>query len=158
MNQPNKRVPFTSSQSLFTFFFLFFFFTLLNGYLQNLVADYRADASLVLIGGGVEMAIVFWLARRFIAIQFDPLETAGFVLVTLGVWWYFVYAALPTLLPPTQSSDAVRVYQQVMFSYPRANSSVGIRRAARSLPRCSRAGWIGRRCASCIRSPRVSSR
>ena len=118
MNQPNKRVPFTSSQALFTFFFLFFFFTLLNGYLQNLVADYRADASLVLIGGGVEMAIVFWLARRFIAIQFDPLETAGFVLVTLGVWGYFVYAALPTLLPPTQSSDAVRVYQQVMFSYP----------------------------------------
>ena len=118
MNRLNKRIQFSSSQSLFTLCFLFFFFTLLNGYLQNLVADYRADASLVLIGVAVEMAVVFWLARRFIALEFDPLETAGFVIVTLGVWWYFVYAALPTLLPPTQSSDAVRVYQQVMFSYP----------------------------------------
>ena len=118
MNHLNKRISFSSSQSLFTLFFLLLFFTLLNGYLQNLVADYRADASLVFIGVIVEMVVVLLFARRFIAFEFDPLETAGFVIVTLGVWWYFVYAALPTLLPPTQSSDAVRVYQQVMFSYP----------------------------------------
>ncbi|MCI0476102.1 MAG: hypothetical protein L0Y55_07625, partial [Anaerolineales bacterium] len=114
----SKRIELAPAQALFTLCLLFFFFTLLNGYLQNLVADYRADATLVLIGVIVEMAITFWLARRFIAIQFDPLEIAGFIFVTFGVWGYFVYAALPTLLPPTQSSDAVRVYQQVMFAYP----------------------------------------
>ncbi len=118
MKPANNRIQFSSSQTLFTLGFLFFFFTLLNGYLQNLVADYRADASLVLIGVVVEMTVALALAFRFVAIQFDPLEAAGFVIVTFGVWVYFVYAALPTLLPPTQSSDAVRVYQQVLFSYP----------------------------------------
>ena len=118
MYSSDKRTRLTTSQALFTLFFLFFFFTLLNGYLQNLVAGYRADAALVLGGVGVEMAAALLLARRFLALQLDPLEAAGFVVVTLGGWCYFVSAALPTLLPPTQSSDAVRVYQQVMFSYP----------------------------------------
>lgn len=118
MINPNKRIPFSSSQGLFTLGFLFFFFTLLNGYVQNLIAGYRADATIVFVGVVIEIALALWLARRLVVLQFDPLETAGFIIVTLGVWWYFVYAALPTLLPPTQSSDAVRVYQQVMFSYP----------------------------------------
>jgi hypothetical protein len=112
------RTRLSTSQTFFTFFFLFFFFTLLNGYLQNLVADYRADATLVLLGVIVALAIALALARRFIAMEFDLLEAVGFSTVTLGVWGYFVYAALPTLLPPTHSSDAVRVYQQVMFSFP----------------------------------------
>jgi len=113
-----ERTRFSTSQTLFTFFFLLFFFTLLNGYLHNLVADYRADATLVLGGVIVEMVMVLALARRFIAVEFDGLEGAGFVIVTLGVWAYFIYAARLTLLPPTHSSDAVRVYQQVLFSYP----------------------------------------
>jgi len=108
----------TSSQTLFTFFFLIFFFTLLNGYLQNLVADYRANTWLVLAGLIIEMFIVVRLARRWVAIKGEPLEVAGFMLVVVGVWGYFVIPALPTLLPPTLSSDAVRVYLQVLFSYP----------------------------------------
>ncbi|MCX7838218.1 MAG: hypothetical protein N2559_02005 [Anaerolineae bacterium] len=114
-----ERTHFSTSQTLFTFILLVFFFTLLNGYLHNLVADYRADATLVLIGVIVEMTLVLALARRWIAIEFDGFEAAGFVVVVLGVWAYFIYAALPTLLPPTHSSDAVRVYQQVMFTYPK---------------------------------------
>ena len=45
-----NRVVFSTSQTLFTFFCLIFFFTLLNGYVQNLVADYRANEWLVLAG------------------------------------------------------------------------------------------------------------
>ncbi len=114
-----ERIRFSTSQTLFTLFFLFFCFTLLNGYLHNLVADYRADATVVLVGVIVEMTLALALARRFIVVEFDGLEGVGFVIVTLGVWAYLIYAALPTLLPPTHSSDAVRVYQQVLFTYPR---------------------------------------
>jgi len=44
-----SKLSLSSSQSLFTFFFLVFFFTLFNGYMQNLVAGYRANAWLVLL-------------------------------------------------------------------------------------------------------------
>lgn len=113
-----NKIVFSSSHTLFTFFFLIFFFTLLNGYVQNLVADYRANEWLVLAGLVVELIITLRLARRWIEIEIVPLELAGFTLVVVGVWWYLIVPALPTLLPPTQSSDAVRVYLQVMFTYP----------------------------------------
>ena len=113
MIEPTSKPRFSSSQALFTFGLLIFFFTLLNGYLQNLVANYRADAGLV-----VEMAITLWLARQWIQIESDPLEVAGFLIVVIATWIYFIAPALPTWLPPTQSSDAVRVYLQVLFSYP----------------------------------------
>jgi hypothetical protein len=113
-----SKLSLSSSQSLFTFFFLVFFFTLFNGYLQNLVAGYRANAWLVFTGLIIELSVTLWLAWRWIEIEIVPLEIAGFTLVVVGVWWYFIVPALPTLLPPTQSSDAVRVYLQVMFTYP----------------------------------------
>jgi hypothetical protein len=115
-SQPSVRL--SSSQSLFTFLFLIFFFTLLNGYALNLVAEYRANAWLVLAGVIVEMIAALWFARGRVSIQRDPLELAGFLIVAVGVWLYFVIPSLPTLLPPTQSNDAVRVYLQVLFSYP----------------------------------------
>ena len=118
MIEPKSKPRFSSSQALFTFALLIFFFTLLNGYLQNLVAGYRADTWLVLAGLVVEMAITLWLARRWIQIECDPLEVAGFLIVVIATWIYFIVPALPTWLPPTQSSDAVRVYLQVLFSYP----------------------------------------
>ena len=114
----SNRVRFSSSQFLFTLAFLVFFFTLFNGYVQNLIADYRANAWLVLIGVIFELGLVVYSARRWIEIEVDALEIAGFLLVVFGVWLYFILPALPTLLPPTQSSDAVRVYLQVLFSYP----------------------------------------
>ena len=114
----NSRVRFSSSQFLFTLGFLIFFFTLLNGYMQNLVADYRANMWLVLVGVVIELGLVLYFARRWVEIEIDALEIAGFLLVVFGVGMYFIWPALPTLLPPTQSSDAVRVYLQVLFSYP----------------------------------------
>ncbi len=115
MRQP---ITLSSSQVLFSVPFLVFFFTLLNGYLQNLTLGYRADAWLVLAGVIIEMAMVLWLARGRVAVRWDWLELAGFTFVVAAVGAYLIAPSLPTLLPPTQSSDAVRVYLQVLFSYP----------------------------------------
>ncbi len=105
------------SQTIYTVALLLFFFILLNGYVLNLVGGHRADAGLVLIGVIVEFGATFLLARRRIKIEFDALELVGFLGVVVGVWVYFVSPAFPTLLPPTLSSDAVRVYLQVIFSH-----------------------------------------
>jgi len=113
-----RKTQVSISQALFSLLFLGMFFTLLNGYLQNLTTGYRANAWLVLVGDLLALAIVLWIARSRVVVARDPLELAGFLLVVVGTWLYFVAPALPTLLPPTQSADAVRVYQQVMFSYP----------------------------------------
>ncbi len=113
-----RKVSISISQALFTFIFLAFFFTLLNGYLQNIVAGYRANTWLVFAGVVIELAIALWFARRHVVVERDPLELAGFLVVVVGAWLYFVVPSLPTLLPATSSSDAVRVYQQVLFSYP----------------------------------------
>ncbi len=114
----HRKPTLSISLTLFTAAFLVFFFTLLNGYALNLVSDYRANAWLVGAGLVIEMLAVFWLARRWVKIEIDALELAGFLLVVLGVWAYFVSASLPTFLPPTLSNDAVRVYLQSLFSFP----------------------------------------
>lgn len=113
-----RRVSLSTSQALFTFCFLVFSLILLNGYLQNLVADYRSDTWLVLVGVVAGLLVVICVARKCVFIQNDPLELAGFVIVVAGVWVYLVAPSLPTLLPPTQSMDAVRHYLHVLFSYP----------------------------------------
>ena len=113
-----RKISISTCQALFSIVILAFFFTLLNGYLQNILAGYRANTWLVLIGTLVALAITLFAARGRVAIDRDPLELAGWLTVVAGVWLYFVAPSLPTLLPPTQSSDAVRVYQQVLFSYP----------------------------------------
>ncbi len=113
-----NAVIFSTALALFTVFFLIFFFTLLNGYAQNLVAGYRASFTLTLIGIAVELIVVLIFVRGRVRVTWDWLEAAGFAFVVIGVWLYFIAPALPTLLPPSQSSDAVRVYLQAMFSYP----------------------------------------
>ena len=107
------------SQTLFTLAFLVFFFTLLNGYVLNLVGGYQANPWLVLAGLLVELILTLVAARSLISVQFDLTECVGFGAVVIGVWLYFVAASLPTLLPPTQSVDAVRHYLQALFSYPK---------------------------------------
>lgn len=112
------RVVFSISQALFTLGLLLFFFTILNGYLLNLVSGYRASFWLVSIGVALEFMAVFFVAWRWVYVESDPFELAGFVVTLVGVWIYFIAASLPTLLPPSQSEDAVRVYLQVLFTYP----------------------------------------
>jgi hypothetical protein len=114
-----SRVTLSISQALFSILFLAFFFALLDGYGQNIVAGYRANTWLVLLGTLIALALTLIAARGRVTIaEREPLELAGFLTTVVGVWLYFVAPSLPTLLPPTQSSDAVRVYQQVLFSYP----------------------------------------
>ena len=112
-----QKTTLSISQALFTFLFLIFFFTVLNGYALNL-AFKSASPWFVLVGVLIEIAITLAIAQRSITIQNDPLELAGFLLVGVGVWVYFIVPSLPTLLPPTQSSDAVRVYLQTLFTFP----------------------------------------
>ncbi|MBI3538013.1 MAG: hypothetical protein HY070_10710 [Chloroflexi bacterium] len=114
----NQRITLSISHALFTAVFLIFFFTLLNGYLLNLLGDYRANAWLVLFGVVIEMSATVAFARRVVKVERDPFELAGFLFVVSGVWIYFVAASLPTFLPPTFSNDAVRVYLQALFSFP----------------------------------------
>ena len=108
----------STSQAIFIFIFAILALILLNGYAQNLVADYRANTWLVLLGTFVGMIALVLVARGRLAIEWDAWELFGFSATVISVWLYFVLPALPTLLPPTQSSDAVRHYLQAMFSYP----------------------------------------
>lgn len=114
-----RVVEFSTSQALVTFIFLTLFFTLLNGYVLNLVGGYQANAWVVLVALLFEMAGILVFAPRWISIAWNSVELAGSLVTFFGIWVYFVSAALPTLLPPTQSVDAVRHYQQAMFSYER---------------------------------------
>ncbi|MBI4785788.1 MAG: hypothetical protein HY782_01915 [Chloroflexi bacterium] len=114
----HTKTELSISQALFTLALLVFFFILLNGYALNLVSGYQANNWLVLAGLAVELAIALAAARVLVSVRFDFVELIGFLVVVAGVWLYFVAASLPTLLPPTQSVDAVRHYLQALFSYP----------------------------------------
>ena len=114
----STQIVLSTSLACFTGFFVLFALILFNGYLQNLVGDYRANAWLVLFGVIVELVLLVWFARERVTIERDGFELAGFAIVVVGVWLYFVAPSLPTWVPPTHSSDAVRHYLYLMFSYP----------------------------------------
>lgn len=116
MNKKHSAVL-STSQAITALGFLFLGLTLATGYAQNLIAG-RADAWLILAGAGIALAALGIAARWFVVVTFEPLELAGWLLVTLSVWHYFVAAASPTLLPPTQSLDAVRAAQHAAFTFP----------------------------------------
>jgi hypothetical protein len=118
MSRSKDPVTVSISQALFTLAFLLVFFTILNGYALNLVSGYRANYWLVTIGVVIELILVLIAARRWMRVEGDSFELAGFAATVVGVWIYFIAPSLPTLLPPTQSEDAVRIYLQVLFTYP----------------------------------------
>ena len=137
-----SRVTFSVSQAFFSIVFLVFFFTLLSGYLQNILARHHQSTWLVLAITLAALAITLLAARGRVAIDRDPRELAGFLITVIGVWLYFVAPSLPTLLPPTQSSDAVRVYQQVLFSYP-AGKLIGWYPAGGAFLAAMFSHWLG---------------
>jgi hypothetical protein len=54
--------------------------------------------------------IARWLAGQSPRVAADPLEFAGFLLVFIGTWIYFVLPSLPTLVPPSYSGDPALHY------------------------------------------------
>ncbi len=113
-----SRLELATSQLLFAPSLLALGLILLNGYTLNVLGGLRANPWIVLAGSALGLALTFGIARVYITVHWDWLEAFGFVGVVVGVWGYFIAPALPTLLPPTQSSDAVRVYLQIMHTYP----------------------------------------
>jgi hypothetical protein len=113
-----RTVSFSTSQAISTIVFGVFALILLNGYLLNLVLNNTANSSLVLLGTLIGWLILFFLAQGRVRVERDAYEAIGFAVVVVGVWLYFVVPSLPTLLPPTHSSDAVRHYLQMLFSFP----------------------------------------
>ena len=103
---------------IFAFWITFFALILINGYALNLVG-LPANAYVILI---LLLAEIIFIARglraNHLRVQVDPLELAGFLLVVAGTWLYFVYASLPTLLPPTYSGDAANhlAFTDTIFS------------------------------------------
>ncbi|MBI4785787.1 MAG: hypothetical protein HY782_01910 [Chloroflexi bacterium] len=98
------------AQAIFAAWIALFILILANGYTLNLLwlpADAAAVLVLVLIQASL---LARWLAVRHVRIAGDALELAGFLLVVVGVWIYFVYPALPTLLPPSYSGDPALHY------------------------------------------------
>lgn len=88
-----------------------------NGYALNLLgqaANPWVIGALTLIELGV---LARWLAPTF-RLRGDPFELAGFWLITVAVWIYFVLPALPTLIPPTYSGDAINhlVFAEAVYS------------------------------------------
>ena len=129
------------SQAIFALPFFVFFLVIFNGYLLNLHGG-GANAWWILCGVLIEGIAIVWLLRPFIRVRFDPYELAGFLVVVGGVWLYFIAAAWPTLLPPTQSMDAVRHYEHVVFSFPEGRL-VGWYPAGGSLIAATLAHWLG---------------
>ena len=85
---------------------------LVNGYALNLLG-FPADASIIFALILIESILLTrWMlaqrvrtAERPCGIAGDPLELAGFLLVAIGTWIYFVLPSLPTLLAPSYSGD-----------------------------------------------------
>ncbi len=110
-----KSLPLTIRPALAVFgsWILLFGLILLNGYglnLLGLAANPWALAILILLES---LGLLRALTRRPLHWIGDPLELAGFLVVVVGVWLYFVYAAWPTLLPPSISGDAANHHFEI---------------------------------------------
>jgi len=77
-------VRFSISQALATVCLLLLVFTLVNGYVLNLIGGYQADPWIVLVGMIVEALLVLAAARGRTTLDFDPLECAGWLVVVIG--------------------------------------------------------------------------
>jgi hypothetical protein len=103
---------------------------ILTGYGLNLLGWAANPVWIFLLVALASFLFGVWLTRQRVQVtgtRQRALELAGFLLVTLGTWIYFVFPALPTLLPPTYSVDAVNhlafahsVYStgQIIEDYP----------------------------------------
>lgn len=83
-----------------------FAFVVLDGYVLYFL-NLPSNPWIILVVVAAEFAIlVRWFISQHPQVDGDPLELAGFLIVLVGVWLYFVYPSWPTLLPPTHHGDA----------------------------------------------------
>lgn len=100
--------PLTTSPALLilSLWIAIFVFIILDGYALYFF-NLPANPWLILVLVALEFSITaFWFLSSGPQIRGDPLELAGFLLVVVGVWLYFVQPSWPTLLPPSHSGDA----------------------------------------------------
>jgi hypothetical protein len=108
------------AQVVFSLWIALFALILVNGYTLNFLG-LPAHAALIFILVLTEMIILArWVlrGRTQLRIVGDPLELAGFLLVVVGTWIYFVAPSWPTLLPPSFSGDAANhlAFTNIIFS------------------------------------------
>ena len=106
---------FSVRPSLLLFSFCVFSFALIlaTGYALSFLG-LAPNSILVFILIWVEFAfLVLWLFRQHIHLAGDPLELAGWLVVVVGTWLYFIYPSWPTLLPPSYSGDAAVHYSYI---------------------------------------------
>ncbi len=95
----------SSTQIVFLFIWLFFLSLLLNGYALNLLgmpADARALATLAALAF---VAGIIFARRASLRLTRAPLDLAGFLLVCVAAFVYFLGPTLPGALPPAYSGD-----------------------------------------------------
>jgi hypothetical protein len=110
---PSDSLSVRPSLLLFTCWVFFFALILATGYALSFLG-LTPSPILVFILVCVELAfLVTWLMRQHIRIVGDPLELAGWLLVVVGIWLYFIYPSWPTLLPPSYSGDAAVHYSYI---------------------------------------------
>jgi hypothetical protein len=102
---------------LFASSVLVFALVLVNGYGLSFIG-LSPNAIFVFILSGLEfLAIAAWVLRRPVRIVGEPLEVAGFLLVFVGTWFYFINPSWPTLIPPTYSGDAAIHYSYINTTF-----------------------------------------
>jgi hypothetical protein len=127
---------------VFSFWVVLFALILLNGYVLHflhLSANPAIIFTLVLIQLA---ALACWLRAQKVSHHGDPLELAGFLLVTVGVWLYFVYPSWPTLLPPSHSGDGANHASEVNFIFA-SGRIFGDYPAGPALLSATLAHWVG---------------
>ena len=98
---------------LFSVPVLAFALILVNGYALSFIG-LSPNAILVFVLSGLEFLLaVAWVVRQPLRIVGEPLELAGFLLVVVGTWLYFIYPSWPTLIPPSYSGDAANHYAYI---------------------------------------------
>ncbi len=100
---PSVRV--SSMQIVFSSCILTLQAILLNGYALNLLR-LPADPVAIFLLSTLELAALAALARRLpLRVERDPLGLAGFLLVGVGTFAYFIAPTLPSLYAPSYSGD-----------------------------------------------------
>ncbi len=128
--------------AIFGSWVLLFALILVNGYAQSLLGLAANPRVLLVLVALESLVLAHVLLRQRVHWAGDPLELASFLVVVVGVWLYFVYAAWPTLLPPTLSGDAANHHFETEYVF-RTGEIFGDYPGGPSLITATLAHWSG---------------